>query len=42
VPRYRGLHLWAAARQNPLRRNLRNFLGMIRRALLAAWRGQGS
>lgn len=34
VPRYRGLHLTAAARQNPVGRNLRNFLGMIRRTLL--------
>ncbi len=34
VPRYRGLQLWPAARQNPLRRNLKNFLGMLRRALL--------
>lgn len=35
VPRYEGLHLWAAARQNPLSRNLRNFLGMLRRELRA-------
>lgn len=33
VPRYRGLLLRAAARQNPVSRNLRNFLGMLRRAL---------
>jgi coenzyme F420 hydrogenase subunit beta len=33
VPRYRGLDLWAAARQNPVSRNLRNFLGMLRRGL---------
>lgn len=31
VPRYVGLHLAAAARQNPLARNLRNFAGMLRR-----------
>lgn len=35
VPAYRGLGLLAAARQNPLRKNLRNFAGMIRRALRA-------
>ena len=34
VPRYRGLHLLAAARQNPLARNLRNFLGTLRRAVM--------
>lgn len=34
VPHYQGLHLLAAARQNPPLRNLRNFLGMIRRAVL--------
>ena len=33
VPDYQGLHLWAAARQNPLMRNLKNFLGMLRRTL---------
>ena len=33
IPRYEGLHLAAAARQNPVRRNLKNFLGMLRRAL---------
>lgn len=33
VPTYRGLHLRAAARQNRLRTNLRNFLGMVRRVL---------
>lgn len=33
VPRYVGLHLFAAARQNPLARNLKNFLGTLRRAL---------
>lgn len=31
VPAYRGLRLWAAGRQNPLRRNIENFAGMIRR-----------
>ncbi len=35
VPRYTGLHLWRAARQNPMRRNLKNFLGMMRRSLQA-------
>jgi len=33
VPRYRGLHIVAPARQNKLSSNLRNFLGMIRRGL---------
>ena len=33
VPVYRGLHLWSAARQNPLTRNFKNFLGTLRRAL---------
>jgi coenzyme F420 hydrogenase subunit beta len=33
VPRYRGLQLWHAARQNPVTRNLRNFLGMLRRVV---------
>lgn len=33
VPRYKGLHLRAAARQNSLARNLKNFLGMVRRGL---------
>lgn len=33
VPAYRGLHLVAAARQNPFGRNLKNFLGMLRRSL---------
>jgi coenzyme F420 hydrogenase subunit beta len=32
VPRYVGLQLFAAARQNPLLRNLKNFAGMMRRA----------
>ncbi|WP_210528780.1 Coenzyme F420 hydrogenase/dehydrogenase, beta subunit C-terminal domain [Rubellimicrobium arenae] len=31
VPRYEGLRIVAAARQNPLKRNVRNFLGMVRR-----------
>ena len=33
VPHYEGLQIWAAARQNPLGRNLKNFAGMLRRAL---------
>ena len=33
VPRYEGLRILDAARQNPIGRNLRNFLGMLRRAL---------
>ena len=33
VPRYRGLHLVAAARQNTIRRNLTNFLGTLRRVM---------
>ena len=33
VPRYAGLYLWAAAWQNPMARNLKNFLGTLRRAL---------
>ncbi|MFN0113331.1 MAG: Coenzyme F420 hydrogenase/dehydrogenase, beta subunit C-terminal domain [Paracoccaceae bacterium] len=33
VPRYRGLRLLTAARQNPAGRNLRNLLGMIRRTM---------
>ena len=33
VPRYEGLQIAAAARQNPLGRNLRNFLGTLRRSL---------
>lgn len=35
TPRYHGLKLFEAARQNPLKRNLKNFLGMLRRSLLA-------
>ncbi|WP_292295046.1 Coenzyme F420 hydrogenase/dehydrogenase, beta subunit C-terminal domain, partial [Marivita sp.] len=31
VPRYRGLHIWRIAWQNPASRNLKNFLGMLRR-----------
>ncbi|TNC74792.1 Coenzyme F420 hydrogenase/dehydrogenase, beta subunit C-terminal domain [Rubellimicrobium roseum] len=34
VPRYRGLHLLAAARQNSVRKNVTNFLGMIRRTVM--------
>ena len=33
VPDYQGLQIMTAARQNPLKRNLRNFLGTLRRAL---------
>ena len=33
VPRYEGLHLRAAGAQNSIRKNLKNFLGMIRRGL---------
>lgn len=33
IPRYEGLQLRAAARQAPPAKNLRNFLGMIRRTL---------
>lgn len=33
VPRYQGLQIAAAARQNSLARNLKNFLGTLRRAL---------
>ncbi len=33
VPTYRGLHIGAVARQNPIGRNLKNFLGMLRRTL---------
>lgn len=33
VPRYEGLQIRAAARQNPIRRNLKNFLGTLRRGL---------
>ena len=33
IPRYEGLNLVAAVRQNPLSRNLRDFFGMLRRAL---------
>ena len=33
VPDYRGLQIAAAARQNPVARNIKNFLGTLRRAL---------
>lgn len=33
VPRYEGLHLRAVSRQNGVRRNLRNFMGTLKRAL---------
>lgn len=39
VPRYRGLHLLRMAWQAGLRRNLRNFLGMWRRAITGRRRG---
>lgn len=34
VPGYKGLALYAAARQNSLRRNVKNFLGTLRRRLV--------
>lgn len=37
VPRYEGLQIAAAARQNPLRRNVKNFLGTLRRVLRSRW-----
>ncbi len=40
VPHYRGLHLWRMARQAGLRRNLRNFLGMLRRAVAGPRQGR--
>jgi coenzyme F420 hydrogenase subunit beta len=33
TPRYQGLQIWAASRQNPILRNLKNFAGTLRRAL---------
>lgn len=33
IPRYRGLQMVAAARQNSLKSNLHNFIGMFRRAM---------
>lgn len=33
TPHYRGLHIRAAARRNPVKVNLKNFLGMVRRVL---------
>jgi coenzyme F420 hydrogenase subunit beta len=33
LPRYKGLQIRAAARQNTLRHNLKNFLGTFRRTL---------
>jgi coenzyme F420 hydrogenase subunit beta len=33
IPRYHGLHLRAAGAQNSVKRNLKNFLGMVRRGL---------
>jgi coenzyme F420 hydrogenase subunit beta len=41
VPRYKGLHLGRAALQNPVSRNLRNFLGMLRRVVRARLSRQG-
>jgi len=41
IPAYRGLHLRAAARQNPPLRNLRNFLGTLRRVLRASFGRRG-
>lgn len=34
IPRYTGLQIWRAGRQNSLRKNFRNFAGMLRRSLL--------
>ena len=34
IPRYRGLDILAAARQNSLGNNLRNFFGTLRRVLM--------
>lgn len=36
IPNYHGLHLIAAARQNPFLRNVKNFLGTLRRAFWPA------
>ncbi len=33
IPRYSGLQIWRASRQNSLRKNARNFVGMLRRTL---------
>ncbi len=33
IPKYQGLHMRSAARQNSLRRNLGNFYGMMKRSL---------
>ncbi|WP_247651307.1 Coenzyme F420 hydrogenase/dehydrogenase, beta subunit C-terminal domain [Roseovarius autotrophicus] len=41
VPHYAGLHLWQAARENPILRNLKNFLGMARRVLRRRMTGRG-
>lgn len=38
IPRYRGLHLRSAGAQNTVRRNLKNFLGMVRRGLMGRLR----
>lgn len=36
IPHYRGLHLLAVSRQNSMARNLKNFLGALRRNLRAS------
>ena len=41
VPRYTGLHLGRVALQNPVLRNLKNFLGMLRRVVRARLSRQG-
>ncbi len=33
IPHYKGLQIAATARQNPFARNLKNFLGTLRRSL---------
>jgi len=33
IPQYKGLQLRAVARQNPIQRNIKNFLGTLRRSL---------
>jgi coenzyme F420 hydrogenase subunit beta len=35
IPRYEGLQIRAAARQNSLKRNLKNFIGTLKRSLLS-------
>lgn len=41
VPQYTGLHIGRVALQNPVLRNLRNFLGMLRRVVRARLSRQG-